>query len=174
MQEYISPSVPVNTNTSSRMKTIFRAGFIAGILDISAAMVTYMIMVPGKNPVNILNYVASGVFGKETAYAGGLTMSLLGLIFHFVIAFIWAILFFLIYPYFNKLVKNKWVAGILYGILVWIIMTRVVVPLSNTPKNPFKLSSAIIGVVTIIICIGIPISLIADHYYRQFKKNHYK
>jgi len=156
------------------MKPIFRAGFIAGILDISAAMVTYMIMAPGKNPVNILHYIASGVFGKETAYAGGLTTTLLGLIFHFAIAFIWTTLFFLLFPSFNKLVKNKWVAGILYGILVWIIMNKVVVPLSNTPKNPFKLSSAIIGVLTIIICIGIPISLFADHYYRQIKKDHRK
>ena len=174
MQEYISTSVPNRTNTSSTMKTIFRAGFIAGILDISTAMLTYIFMAPGKNPVTILNYVASGVFGKETAYAGGWTMSLMGLIFHFAIAFIWTILFFLLYPYFNKLVKNKWVAGILYGILVWIIMNRVVVPLSNTTKNPFRLSSAIVGVITLIICIGIPISLITDHYYRQFKKDHHK
>jgi len=170
MQEYISASVANNNNSPLIMKPILRAGFIAGVLDITAAIVTYLIMAPGKNPVRILNYIASGVFGKETAYSEGWTMPVLGLIFHFMIAFIWAILFYLLYPYFNKVVKNKWVAGILYGILVWIIMNSVVVPLSNTPKNPFRLSSAIIGVLTLIIFLGIPISLITDHYFKRLKK----
>jgi len=170
MQEYISASVANNNNSSFTMKPILKAGFIAGVLDLSAAMVTYMIISTGKNPVNILNYIASGVFGKETAYSGGWSMAVLGLIFHFIIAMIWAILFYVLYPYFNKMVKNKWLAGILYGILVWIIMNRVVVPLSNTPKNPFKLSSAIIAVLTLIIFLGIPISLVTDHYYKRLKK----
>jgi uncharacterized membrane protein YagU involved in acid resistance len=170
MQEYISASIVNNNNPSIIMKPILKAGFISGVLDITAAMFTYIIMAPGKNPINILNYIASGVFGKETAFAAGWTMPVLGLIFHFLIAFTWAILFYLLYPYFNKVVKNKWMAGILYGILVWLIMTRVVVPLSNTPKNPFRLSSAIVGVLTLIIFLGIPISLITDHYYKRLKK----
>ena len=170
MQEYITASVANNNDPTFTMKPILKAGFIAGLLDIIAAIVTYMIMAPGKNPINILNYIASGVFGKETAFSGGWSMPVLGLIFHFIIALIWAILFYVLYPYFNKMVKNKWLAGIFYGVLVWIIMNRVVVPLSNTPKNPFRLSSAIIGVLTLIIFLGIPISLVTDHYYKRMRK----
>ena len=57
---------------SSPFKTILLAGFIAGLLDITAAIV-----ILGKmNVVGVLKYIASGVLGKE-AFLGGNGVALL-------------------------------------------------------------------------------------------------
>ena len=64
------------------LKAILKTGLIAGTLDILAAIVILAKM----NAVGVLQYVASGVFGKE-AFSGGTTMAIAGLIFHYIIAF---------------------------------------------------------------------------------------
>ena len=97
------------------VNTILLAGFIAGCLDILSAFLQYFINA-GKNPVKILNFIASGVFGKEAAYAGGNTMAVWGLLFHFIIAFAFTLFFFWLYPKWNVLAKNKWATGIGYGL----------------------------------------------------------
>ncbi len=143
---------------------IVKAGLIAGTLDIIAAC-TYYTIRTGKNPDGVLKFVASGVFGKE-AFSGGIRMSILGLIFHFCIAFAFTIFLFWIFPKISFFTNNKILSGILYGIFMWAVMQFLVVPLSNTPKSPLILSNAIIAAMILIICIGIPLTLIAAKTYK--------
>jgi hypothetical protein len=44
---------------------------------------------------------------------------------------------------------------------IWLIMNRVVVQLSNTPKGPFRLTNSIIQCLILIAMIGLPLSYIA-------------
>ena len=60
-----------------------KAGLIAGLLDISAAFIQYYSRT-GRNPLAVLKFIASGVFGKA-ALTGGTEMILLGLVFHYII-----------------------------------------------------------------------------------------
>lgn len=144
--------------------TIVRAGLVAGTLDALGAMTTFMLR-GGKNPALVWKYVASGVFGKE-ALAGGTDVVIWGLIFHFLIALIWAVIFFMIYPTLRRFISNPIVTGLLYGVLVWVIMNLVVLPLSHIPPAPpFDLSKALIGMSVLMICIGLPISLIVSKHY---------
>jgi uncharacterized membrane protein YagU involved in acid resistance len=146
----------------SAFKTILLAGFIAGLLDITAAIV-----ILGKmNVAGVLKFVASGVFGKE-AFAGGNEMALYGLLFHFTIAYSFTLLYFFIYPHIAFLQKQKILAGLLYGIIVWAIMNRLVVPLTNAPKGPFKWDRALLNMVILMVMIGLPISLIIPSYYNK-------
>ena len=140
---------------------IGKAWLIAGTLDILAACISYMIKT-GKNPVRVLEYVASGAFGKP-ALGGGPMYAVAGLLFHFLNAFIFTVIFYYAWPVF-RLVKNRIVMGVIYGILVWLAMNLVVVPLSNTPKGPFSWSGAIQGALILIVCIGIPIAWIVGKY----------
>lgn len=117
--------------------TILKTGLLAGTLDILCALIQFYIKT-GKDPAIVLGFIASGVFGK-TALTGGTLMAFAGLFFHFVIAFIWTIFFFLLYPKISFLSKNKFLSGFGYGFFIWIVMTRIVVPLSNTPKIPFNI-----------------------------------
>lgn len=57
--------------------------------------------------------------------------------------------------------------GCLYGVFIWIVMTQVVLPLSNTPKIPFNMIQAIIGINILMIAVGIPISIIIGNYYAK-------
>lgn len=136
---------------------ILRAGLIAGCLDITAAFVYYAIKT-GKSPWPILNYVASGVFGQETAYAGQVLMPALGLLFHFMIATIFAAIFYAAWPLIRKLNWHWVLTGLVYGILVWCAMNLVVVPLSNTPGGKSTTSGIIINMLILMFCIGLPIA----------------
>jgi len=148
--------------------TIIKAGLLAGTLDILSAILYYYCKT-GKNGFNVLNYVASGVFGKE-AISGGNSMAIAGLLFHYFIAFCWTLFFFFIYPSIHSLLKNKIVAGIIYGVFIWIIMNLVVVPMTAIPKRPFIISGAIINMVILILAVGLPISLVIGNYYSKLNK----
>lgn len=108
------------------------AGLVAGILDGGAAVVAYLLR-GGEDPTKIFNFIASGIFGSA-GLSGGNTMALMGLLFHMMIATIWATIYFILYPRIAVLSRNWAVSGLGYGIVVWIGMNLVVVPLSNTPE----------------------------------------
>ncbi len=140
---------------------VIKAGLIVGTLDILAAFIHYLIKT-GQNPVVILKFIASGVFGKE-AFTAGNIMFFWGLIFHFVIAFSFTLFFFWIFPKIPALSKNRILTGIIYGIFIWVVMQLLVVPLSRTPKQPFNFTNAVINVIILIVCIGIPLSFMANN-----------
>ncbi len=77
------------------LKTILISGLLVGTLDILSAFVDVYIS-SGKNSLVVLNYIASAAIGK-TAFAGGVGIQLLGLLFHFIIAFLFTVLFFWLY-----------------------------------------------------------------------------
>jgi hypothetical protein len=149
-------------------EVIITAGLVAGILDGSAATVQTFIM-SGKGIGRVFPYVASGVFGTE-ALTGGANMIIAGILFHLMIAMTWAIVFFFLYPYVSKVIKNWIVLGLVYGIFVWSMMNLVVVPLSNTPKFPFNPSRALIAASILVAFIGLPISFFISKYYRSLQK----
>ena len=151
-------------SSTHSLRTILRAGLIAGTLDALAATIMFMIR-GGKDPAGVWRYVASGVFGKE-ALASVSGMAVWGLVFHFCIALIFAATFFVVYPTLRRLINNPAVTGLLYGILVWVVMNLIVLPLSQIPPAPpFDLSKALIGMAIIMVCVGLPISLIVHKHY---------
>jgi hypothetical protein len=149
-------------------EVIVMAGLVAGLLDGSAATIQTFI-VSGKGIGRVFPYVASGVFGTD-ALNGGTNMIIAGIVFHMMIAMTWAVLFFYLYPFFSRLTKNWVLLGLGYGILVWTIMNRVVVPLSNTPKFPFDLGRALIAASILMAFIGLPISFFVSRYYKSQQK----
>lgn len=150
----------------SAIKTIVKTGLLAGTLDGLAAVLLYSIP-SGKDPLNVFRFIASGVFGKE-AFAGGVPMAMWGVFFHYIIATGWTVLFFVAYPRVAILSKNKIVTGSLYGIFVWLMMNLVVVPLSNVPmRGNREVSSIIVGMAVLILCIGLPITWIISKYYNK-------
>lgn len=150
---------------NSKIGTVFLSGLIAGTLDILAAIVIYALILQKTTPLKILQSIASGVFKKE-AYTGGPEMAWYGLGFHFLIALLFAWFYFTIYPYLPLLKKSTLAAGILYGILVWIVMNLVVLPIVF-PVLPTKSLDfpTLLSVLILIFCIGLPIACITRKYY---------
>ena len=146
-------------------KWIFITGLLSFSLYILAAIIQYMI-VTTKNPIRIFYYIASGVFGKE-AYDGGTPMVIAGILFHYFIATTFSAFFFFIYPAIPWLGKNKIIGGLLYGVFVWVVMNLVVVPLSQVSRGAFHLHQVLIGMGILMICIGLPVSLMANRYWSK-------
>jgi hypothetical protein len=147
-------------SSTSRIKPILIIGLIAGTLDIIAAL----ILAKG-NFMGMGQFIASGALGRDVAFGGGIWTCLLGYFFHYLIATTWATIFFLLYPKMKLLQKNKFVVGLLYGVAVWIIMNRVVLPLSQIPQRPFNLNGMLIGMSVLMVMIGLPVSILTHRYY---------
>jgi hypothetical protein len=148
-------------------KAILFAGLLAGTLDILSAFI-HVYIVTGGSPVLVLYFIASAVFGED-AYAGGAGMAMLGLLFHYIIAYGWTVLYFLAFPHVSFLSKNKYVSGILYGAFVWVCMNRIVVPLTLVKTGPFDVAKAALQMGILMVCIGLPIAILADRLYKRGK-----
>jgi uncharacterized membrane protein YagU involved in acid resistance len=148
----------------SFLKTIIITWLIAGSLDILAAIFMSSVILHKAPALKVLQSVASGVFGAE-AYRGGIAMALAGLGFHFLIALIFTVIYFLIFPYLAVLRSQKIISGLIYGIVVWMIMNLAVLPLSNIPKLTYHWPAMIRGSVVLMLCIGLPISILVSRYY---------
>lgn len=149
-------------------KSILMAGLLAAALDGLAAVVDTFLRFD-RGPSAVFKFIASGVFGSE-AFSGGFSMVLLGVLFHVLIATSWAFLFFIMYPRLRILQENKYIVGVVYGILIWSFMNWVVLPLSNTPKAAsasFNFLQTIKAISYIIFFVGIPIVWLANRYYSK-------
>jgi membrane protease YdiL (CAAX protease family) len=147
------------------VKYILYTGLIAGTLDISASFINFLITSGGKNPLIVLYYIASGVFG-QSAFLGGIFYAVLGLMFHFIIAYSFVSLYFLNYQKVKRYFKNKYLIGIIYGIITWLVMNLIVVPLSHTPPNPHSVYQVILHVIFLILFIGFPAAISAELFFR--------
>ena len=150
----------------SKSLTILLICLMTGSLDAFAA-----ILISHKiPPAVIFRFIASGWFGRGSM-SGGSEMVLWGLFFHYLIAAIFSTVLFLIYPFMLKIFWNKYLTGIFYGIVIWLIMNFVVLPFTNIPKSHghLQLTGLIIGVAALVVCIGEPVAIIADNFYKKVK-----
>ena len=165
MSTITSPS-PVHTASRSLLKAILLATLVAGTLDIIAAITVNGLVSGTFRPIRILQGIASGAIGRS-AFEGGLGMALVGLVFHYCFALMFATVYFLLYPYLPFLQKFPVLWGMAYGVVAWAIMNGLVIPLSKLTPPPFDFSKAIINIVILMIMIGLPIALLARKYYSR-------
>jgi hypothetical protein len=143
------------------LKAIALACLIAGTLDISDAFIFYGLR--GIDPHRLLQGIAAGILG-HSAFTHGTRSVLLGLFLHFFIATTAAAIYIIASRRF-PLSRHPLLWGSLYGIVVYLVMNYVVVPLSKIGPRPTPpLIPLINGVAALILFIGIPTALIARHY----------
>ena len=163
---------PINSTTDRRtsLKLILWTALLVGTLDICAAFLNSYLS-SGVSPAGVLKFIASGAFGRQ-AFEGGILIASLGLLFHFVFAFSWTLIFFIVFPKIKFHHKYKIPVGIGYGILIWLIMNLIILPLSNTPKLSPQFPQILLSISFIMFLVGLPISLIFYKFdKRQVDKN---
>lgn len=163
MKYFYHTNMKRTNRQSNSILYILLTGLLVGTLDIVTAFADYFIAT-GKAPDGVLKFIASGVFGDE-AFSGGTGIVLMGLLFHFIIAYSFTVLFFLIYPQIKFLQKNRIITGIVYGIFIWMIMNLIVVPLSNTPSLSMKAGRIIKSMLILIVMVGLALSFIAHKFF---------
>jgi hypothetical protein len=146
-------------------RAILWGGLLAGVGDILFAFNFYWLR-NGIPPVRILQSIASGLLG-EAAFFFGFGAAALGAALHFVIAFGAAAVYYLASRKLGFLVHQAVVCGLLYGVVVYVVMNFVVLPLSAFPgKAAPPLDVMIPGIVAHMLVIGLPIALAVRRYSR--------
>lgn len=160
----MSESAPAwTTERSPAFPAITWAGLIAGILDISSA---FILSYPkGVSPIRVLQGVAAGLVGRESAINGGLATAGMGLAIHFFIAFVVATLFYVASRKLVFLTRHPVISGLLYGVIVYGFMYWIVMPLAYPVVHP-SVSRDVTAVCVHMFLIGLPIALIVHWYSR--------
>jgi hypothetical protein len=144
------------------LQAIFLGGFAAGAADIISAIGR------GK-PLGVLQYIASGLIGPS-AFNGGWLTGAAGLAVHFGLTTIMAVLFVLAARHWPVLWRNPWLAGIVYGALLYGAMFYVIVPYLSaasgwkTPEGPWRNLGAAMGHG---FFVGVPIACLARHFLER-------
>ncbi len=139
-------------------QAILFGGLIAGALDITAAFINSALH--GRSLIGVLQSIAGGLLGR-TAYQGGWRTAVLGFVLHFCIATIWAAVYYAASLKLPLLTRHAIVCGLLYGVVVYLFMYMVVLPLSALQFKFFNqpASAVLTGVLIHLFCVGLPIAL---------------
>jgi hypothetical protein len=150
-------AIASSMHRSAAARAILSAGLVCGAMDITAAFLVYGYF--GARPIPLLQGIAAGLLGRRS-FSGGLATAALGLLCHFFIAFLAAVIYFGVSRAVPFLVEHAVISGILYGPIVYFFMQLVVLPLSRAVRRPFSMELTVIGVIIHIICVGLPIALL--------------
>jgi hypothetical protein len=144
----------------SPLPTVLTGGLIAGALDITYACVFWA----GKadlSPTRIFQSVAAGLLG-DASFEGGAATAALGLFLHFFIACSMALTYYLVSRRWPVLVRRPVPLGIAYGLLLYVIMNHVVVPLSAAGQGSGDPVWISLTVAVHAFLIGLPIAWFAS------------
>jgi uncharacterized membrane protein YagU involved in acid resistance len=141
------------------VRAVLLGGFVAGALDIAFA-ITFGAY-NGTPPLRLLQVVASGLVGKA-AFAGGSSMAGLGLALHFFMSIFWAALFLAVARLRPSVARHPFASGIVFGIVVFLVMRLLVLPLSAFPfPVTFKPVATVLDLMSHTMLFGVPIALAA-------------
>jgi uncharacterized membrane protein YagU involved in acid resistance len=150
----------MRTASLTSAQAILYGTLVVGTLDILDAFVFFGLR-SGTTPVRILQSIASGWLGRA-AFTGGAGAAALGAITHYFIAFGIVVTYFVVSRRVAVLTDHPIACGIVYGLLVYLFMNRVVIPLSaigtaTWPALPVLANGLLIH----LLGIGIPSAVFA-------------
>lgn len=143
--------------------TVVLGGLAIGVLDLLDASI-FFIAYSGASFARVWQGVAAGVLGRETATAGGWNTAALGILLHFVIAFLVATVYFAGTRITEFLVKHPIISGLTFGVVANFVMQWVVIPLSaagGPMPAPFRWPVFLNSVIGHALFVGLPVALIA-------------
>lgn len=147
------------------LRAIGLGGLVAGILDISDALLFYGAR--GISPQRLLQGIAAGILGPSAA-RGGWESAIFGLSLHFLIAFSAAAVYYVASRRIRMLREKRLASGLLYGLAVFLFMNVIVVPLSAIHRNPKAILvwsvASINAVLAVVLLVGLPIAFLAGRY----------
>jgi uncharacterized membrane protein YagU involved in acid resistance len=131
---------------------------LAGVLDAVDGVVAYSFQ--GLNPIQVLQYIASGAFGAAS-FRGGLLTAGAGVLFHFFISFSVATSFYGACRLVPQFARYYIASGLAYGAGVYFFMNYGVLPLTAVAPSPFYLPMFLNGVIGHAVFVGLTIAWFA-------------
>ena len=142
----------------SRGRALLYGTLAVGVLDILDAFIFFGLR--GVRPIRILQSIAAGLLGRAS-FGGGWKTAALGLALHFFIAFVIVLVFLLASRRLPILTRHAAIAGLIYGVAVYLVMTFVVVPASAAGGGVPSWPVALNGVLIHMFGVGLPAGLLA-------------
>lgn len=131
------------------LKPIALATLISGTLDILFA--TILTLLNGREPANMLRFVASGPFPSATEM--GTSGAILGLVVHFALMAIMATVFVFLMRARPALLGKPVLIGVGYGLITYIILDLVIVPLrfpAAFPPKPISIATQLFAHIVLV------------------------
>ena len=145
-------------------RAVLTGGTVGGALDLLFALV--FAAYNGVAPVRLLQTIASGALGDE-AFTGGTATAILGLVCHFALSYLWALLFVAVTLRVPRLLHRPLVVGAAFGVLVFLCMRLVVLPLSAFPRPvSFEPLATTLDLLSHMFLFGVPIAAAASKAFR--------
>ena len=117
-----------------RFGVVVLGAVIVGTLDLAFAMSFWHGRVPS---IRILQSIAAGLLGRKQAVAGGVGTAILGGALHYAIATAMTFTYFLFARRRAVLVRHPSSLGAIYGVLLYLVMNLIVLPLSAVGAPSF-------------------------------------
>lgn len=154
------------------LDTILYGGLVVGILDGLFALIFYGLIL-GAKPIRIFQSVASGVLG-QASFEGGVKTFGLGILLHFIVATCIAAVYYLASLKLPVLIRHPVSSGLIYGMIAYLGMNYVVIPLSAIGSRPFSLRLFLPAFIGHALLVGLPIALLAQRSAKANKRDHGK
>lgn len=138
---------------------VLAGGLLAGALDIFYACLFWALKADVP-PTRIFQSVAAGLLG-EASFQGGTSTAALGLFLHFLIACTMALTYYLAARRWPVLVRRPVPCGIGYGLVLYVLMNHVVVPLSAAGSGSSDPTWIGLTVAVHAFLVGLPIAWFA-------------
>ena len=161
MQEHhhLVPSTALALPSASVLRAIAIGGAVVGALD-AADGVVIAGLTAGLNPIQVLQWIASGMLGPS-AFGGGLATAGLGALLHFALAFGFTAAFVMAWTKIEA-IRGNWVAyGLAWGVAVWAFMNLLVLPMSQVAPAPLTALGIANGVVGHALTVGLAAAYVA-------------
>ena len=141
-----------------RLAWIVTGALVIGTLDAAYAIIFWGMR--GVAPIRIFQSIAAGLLGRA-AFSGGIRTEALGLALHYFISLGIVVVYWIASRYLPLLTQRPILSGAIYGVLVYLFMNYVVIPLSATSRSRFLLSWVVCSVIVHALLIGVPAALFA-------------
>jgi uncharacterized membrane protein YagU involved in acid resistance len=136
---------------------VFVGGLVAETLDILYA-ISFWAVKANVPPKRILQSVATGLLGRES-FGGGWPTASLGLALHFFIALSMAYTYYVLAQWWPLLHQRPWPCGAVYGLILYLAMNLVVIPLSAAAPGSKDTLWVTLSVAVHMLLIGVPIAI---------------
>ena len=140
---------------------IFSGGLIGGSFDLAFAMIFNGLR--GVKLIRIPQSIASGVLGMAS-FQGGIPTAALGIFLHYVIALGAAATYYIASRKLTVLRRRAALCGIAYGVLIYLFMNWIVLPLSAAPKFRHTPVSIASDLTVHMLLIGLSIAYAARRF----------
>lgn len=124
---------------------------------------TFYGLILGAQPLRIFQSVAAGLLGRKAAYEGGVRTFVLGVLLHFVVATCIATVYYLASRILPVLIRHAVVSGLVYGMLAYLGMNYLVIPLSAIGRRsaPLQIRIFLTEIIGHAFLVGLPLGLLA-------------